>query len=271
MKDFADSKFATIAVFVVVSIVVTGFYVGLQSPMTGDDQPQRPIVKSKPVPSDLNGDDAVVPATHYAEIGAIRKISSQSGVTNLSALKRLQDQMAADEWQEEPIQISPAEKSFSLAMRETIRAFNGAPPTVPHPVDQMSSESCMACHGVGLRTASMRIPKMSHPYLANCTQCHVENNPTHMAAELFGDNTFVGLPAPSGGPRAFPEAPPMIPHSTWMRNECVSCHGPTGNFGIQSTHPWRKNCQQCHAPSSQLDQIPIDSQPLFLPPLTIEN
>ena len=286
MNAIVGNKFATLVTFVVVSIVVSGYFIGIQGPMTPEQGPmtreQGPMTREQgtqqlPVDPGIRptnaaaGDDFVIPATHYAEIDAAGKGPNQGWSTSLATLHRLQDQMVVDEWQEKPIQISPAQKSFALAMRETIRSFNGAPPTVPHPVDQLTAESCIVCHGIGIRTETMRIPKMSHPYLANCTQCHVESNPTHMAAELFRNNSFVGLPAPSGGPRAFAEAPPMIPHSTWMRNECVSCHGPTGNFGIRSTHPWRKNCQQCHAPASKLDQVPIDSKPLFLPPPIIKK
>jgi nitrate reductase cytochrome c-type subunit len=50
------------------------------------------------------------------------------------------------------------------AMGDKNRAFNGAPPTIPHPVDQMSSNSCMACHGDGVKTATLRISKMSHQF-----------------------------------------------------------------------------------------------------------
>lgn len=272
MNAIAGTKLATIAIFVVVSIVVSGYFIGIQGPMMPEKESQRPPMPRESLSSTVGtGDGLVIPATHYSEISTVRKGPNQDWSTDVASLHRLQNQMAVEQWQEEPIQISPAQKSFALAMRETIRSFNGAPPTVPHPVDQLTAESCIACHGVGMRTESMRIPKMSHPYLANCTQCHVENNPRHMAAELFRNNSFVGLPAPSGGPRAFAEAPPMIPHSTWMRNECVSCHGPTGNFGIRSTHPWRKNCLQCHAPSSQLDQVPIPAKPQFLPPPTIKD
>ncbi len=62
-------------------------------------------------------------------------------------------------------------------------------------------------------------------------------------------NHFVGLAAPESGPRAFPGAPPQIPHATFMRTDCLSCHGDTSYRGLRTTHPWRRNCQQCETHS----------------------
>ena len=228
---------------------------------TKDDKPN---VEAK------NGDKSVLPSTSYDQIGqAIRENRTpilQDVTQLLSAASHVQP--PADP-EDSPITITNQQKLFALAIRESNRAFNGAPPTVPHPIDQFSNQSCMVCHGVGLSLESLRIPKMSHQYLENCTQCHVEAMSRDLPEREFSGTTFVGLPAPTGGPRAFPNAPPQIPHSTWMRSSCMSCHGPTGQFGIRTTHPWRSNCQQCHAPSSLLDQIQLDSQPNFLPPIKI--
>ncbi|HRC56557.1 MAG TPA: hypothetical protein PKU97_11575, partial [Kofleriaceae bacterium] len=71
------------------------------------------------------------------------------------------------------------------------------------------------------------------------------------------DSAFVGLPAPGRGERAWPGAPPTIPHTTWMRERCDSCHGVWGASGLRSTHPWRQSCTQCHAPAAALDQRPV--------------
>lgn len=217
----------------------------------------------------LDGSDATplaantITATHYMDMPAATRHRTTSWQTKLSDLKSTSDPLAE-------VKISPEEKKFALQGREKNRAFNGAPPTIPHPIHQTSAAACMACHGEGAKTETLRIPKMSHKVLTNCTQCHVENSPQHMTAPLFRESSFTGLPAPTGGPRAFSGAPPQIPHSTWMRSNCMSCHGLAGSHGIRTTHPWRKNCTQCHAPSSKLDQTLLAAEPKFLQPPRVE-
>lgn len=47
------------------------------------------------------------------------------------------------------------------------RAFEGAPPTIPHTIE--GREDCLMCHKDGIGGA----PKASHPERLNCDQCHV--------------------------------------------------------------------------------------------------
>ncbi len=269
MTPQTGQKFAYLICFVVISIAIVGYFVGLQSPMNpvmkslatanrlAETAPERSVDDSGHA-TDLVKSD-VMPATDYSEMHRATVQRAESVRTSLVNLKRDFDPLAE-------VLITPGQKQFALAIREQNRAFNGAPPTIPHSIDQMSAQSCMACHGEGFKSESLRISKMSHQFLANCTQCHVESRPDHMAAFEFRESTFVGLPAPTAGPRAFEGAPPMIPHSTWMRVNCMSCHGFSSQQGIRTTHPWRQNCQQCHAPSSELDQVILESEPKFLAP-----
>ncbi len=268
MTPERGTRWAYLFSFVVISVSIVGYFVGMQSPMnphaTGDvgfDDAEKLSTHVIENLSETNplADQSVVPATHYSDIAGVTRNRFANLRTSLADLKSTVDL-------NQEIEISEQQKLFALAIRDQNRAFNGAPPTVPHPVDQMTTASCMACHGEGVKTKSFRISRMSHQFLANCTQCHVERNPDHMEPTVFRENSFVGLPAPEGGPRAFAGAPPMIPHSTWMRVDCMSCHGPTGLYGIRSTHPWRQNCQQCHAPSSELDQTLLPARPQFLSP-----
>lgn len=262
----ADQKknIVTLIAFVVISFAVTGYFVGLQSPMNPG------VAQSRVQATFAIGNEAIpidgktILATGYTDMAAATESRSPQWETRLAELKSNQDPLAE-------ISISPKAKSFALMRRESNRAFNGAPPTIPHPVDQKSSAACMACHEKGIRTESLRIPRMSHQFLENCTQCHVESNPRHMPAELFGENEFVGLAAPTEGPRAFAGAPPMTPHSTWMRSDCMSCHGFAGDHGIRTTHPWRRNCQQCHAPSATMDQTLLIAEPELLPPPNVDK
>ena len=251
------TRLAKLLSYTVICIAVVGYFVGLQSPMGQLAESTQEQAREL---EDNERTSGSLPATFYADMPSVTRSKHATTLANLSS-------------QIDPLvelNITEADKSRALQSREQNRAFNGAPPTIPHPVDQHSAQVCLACHGDGVKTATLRIPKMSHQFLSQCTQCHVESNPPHMRASLFRGNTFVGMPAPTGGSRAFPGAPPQIPHTTWMRKECMSCHGFAGHLGIRTTHPWRKNCQQCHAPSSELDQTLLAAEPAFLPPPEIE-
>lgn len=154
-----------------------------------------------------------------------------------------------------PVVQSAEDRAATLAARATRRAYDGAPPTIPHTVDQLGVPACLACHADGLRVAGKRAPLMSHEERTSCLQCHVvANDPRPAPTPPMIENTFVGLGAPGAGERAWEGAPPTMPHATWMRERCLSCHGPGGAHGIRSTHPWRQSCTQCHAPSAAADQ-----------------
>ncbi|MFA6961920.1 MAG: hypothetical protein WC205_14285 [Opitutaceae bacterium] len=151
--------------------------------------------------------------------------------------------------------LSPEEQIVLQAHRDSRRAYAGAPPTVPHPIDQHSSASCLACHGHPTRIGNISVPQISHPIYTNCIQCHapaggpgpsLASPPPALATPVLA-NTFTGLQSLVGGTRAFSGAPPTIPHTTAMRQNCVTCHAPGGSSFVKTTHPQRQNCLQCHA------------------------
>lgn len=148
-----------------------------------------------------------------------------------------------------------ADRDAALARRATRRAYDGAPPTIPHAIDQIAIPACLRCHERGAKVANLAAPAMSHPVYGSCVQCHVVSSDPRPSETppLALESAFVGATA-HGGERAWPGAPPTIPHSTWMRDRCESCHGVFGRLGMRSTHPWRQSCTQCHAPSAALDQ-----------------
>ena len=148
-----------------------------------------------------------------------------------------------------PVTRTDAMKLAALADRAKNRAYDGAPPTVPHPVDSQSVAACLACHGEGVRVGDRVASKLSHPVMTNCTQCHVEQAPVPV------ESGFAGVYRAGPGERASPGAPPTIPHHTWLRENCTSCHGLVTRPGTRTTHPWLTNCTQCHAPSAALDQV----------------
>jgi nitrate reductase (cytochrome), electron transfer subunit len=156
--------------------------------------------------------------------------------------------------------VTEAERAQAIGERAARRAFDGAPPVVPHPIVQDSAASCLACHGPGLVIKDKVASKMSHAEYASCTQCHVPaggpeipNVQSELLAAL-AENDFNGLAASQKGTRAWAQAPPTVPHSTLMRTDCMSCHGPQGLFGLRTPHPDRQSCLQCHVPNAERDQ-----------------
>lgn len=148
----------------------------------------------------------------------------------------------------------------ALKARAERRAFDGAPPTVPHQIDQLSVAACMSCHSTEstLLIGSKRPATISHPYLSNCTQCHVPADGLRRfteaeAARLVVASSFLGRLPAGPGTRAYHGAPPTVPHPLWMRQNCMSCHGPEREHAIRTSHPFRQNCLQCHAPDATFD------------------
>ena len=161
--------------------------------------------------------------------------------------------------------VTEAERAQALAERAARRAFDGAPPVVPHAITQDSSAACLACHGPGLAVKDKVASRISHARYSSCTQCHVPSGgtalPVRETALLapLAQNEFASVAPTLKGSRAWPQAPPTIPHSTLMRSDCLSCHGPRGLFGLRTPHPDRQSCVQCHVADAVLDQHAFSS------------
>ncbi len=149
--------------------------------------------------------------------------------------------------------VTPADKRRALAERAERRAFDGAPPTIPHAVETTSSAACLGCHEGGAIIGDRIARPIPHAPYVNCQQCHVAELDVFRPQTPFARSTFEGLAAPFEGARPWPGAPPVIPHSTRMRESCLGCHGPGGREGLRTSHPERKVCTQCHASTSKLD------------------
>ena len=165
----------------------------------------------------------------------------------------------------DPVVRTDEMKLAALADRAKNRAYDGAPPTVPHPIEGLHAPAaCLACHGSGLRVGDRVASKVSHPHFTNCVQCHAPGAPPELAqfATPEPGNAFAGTTRAGPGSRAGPGAPPTIPHTTWMRQDCTSCHGLVARPGLRTTHPWLTNCTQCHAPSAMLDQVAFPLPPV---------
>ena len=147
------------------------------------------------------------------------------------------------------------------------RAYDGAPPTVPHPVDQLDYPSCVACHAEGLMVEGRGAAVISHEGLTSCLQCHVVmRDPLEGRGDVAPDfeSDFRPLESAGHGHTAWAGAPPTIPHPTTMRERCDSCHGSLGE-GLRTRHGGRQSCDQCHARTSSLDQRPRMDLPSLIP------
>ncbi len=154
------------------------------------------------------------------------------------------------------VQTKADSKSLERAAR---RAYDGAPPVIPH---GNLGASCVACHSAkGIQFGEMGFaPPMPHETspgkgpgkFARCTQCHVFKE----TDEVFVENSFAGLQQDlRRGSRQNPLAPPVMPHPVFMRENCAACHtGPAAREEIRCTHPERGRCNQCHvAPVTQTE------------------
>ncbi len=175
------------------------------------------------------------------------------------------------------VQATVAPTDF--ATRAARRAYDGAPPVIPHP--PLGAE-CTVCHtalgqampGIGFAPANPHLAMASGSAesaggslvaptvtrgpdsgtFANCRQCHV----FQFDQGSFRESNFQGLlQQRSIADRLYPGAPPVMPHSTSMRENCVACHATeSARPEIRCSHPERFNCRQCHMEV-------VESQSLF--------
>lgn len=214
--------------------------------LTGIERPQS-VMKS----AVGGGASADIPAPGYRDLREVRRGPNANmydgAIASLgSALPSSRDPVAPS---------SPEALQRVLDDRKKLRAYDGAPPMIPHPVAGDATTECLACHGDGAIVEGKIARAMSHARFESCTQCHAQ--PSGIRAETpppLADSTFQGAPSPAKGQRAWEGAPPTIPHATWMRERCESCHGVAGAHPMRSSHPERASCTQCHAPSAELDQ-----------------
>ena len=108
----------------------------------------------------------------------------------------------------------------ATAVRANRRAYNGAPPVIPH---EPLKAACITCH----TSKGEQVPNLgfapANPHgdmgnINNCRQCHLFIADTNQ----FAESGFEGLPpAFTPGERLFAGAPPTIPHSLQMRANCL--------------------------------------------------
>lgn len=241
---------------IVVMVAVSGYFVGLRQTNSAIAMTRAvPLAKREPH-RDLFGGADVPVAVRY-----IDQDWSSHGPNSEWRNSLVDFRQPAPSAPDETGPAAPEAKRDALRARAGRRAYDGAPPVVPHPVAQDSSAACLACHGPGLQVKDRFASKISHPtFGGSCAQCHVSSQGAFGAADAAvfaaapAENSFQGAEAPPNGPRAWPGAPPVVPHRTLMRSDCMSCHGPKGLFALRTPHPERQSCSQCHVSAAASDQ-----------------
>ena len=186
----------------------------------------------------------------------VAKTQAPTGVNNDMSVERwLMTAHDVQELARKNNKITKGVRALTHEDRMQNRAYDGAPPTMAHPASFAKTKNCLDCHGQNFRLGDRLARPMPHPYMISCQQCHVEQT-----SELFDvvnetKNYFVGLQPVQGGSRSYEGAPPVMPHTIFMRTNCLACHGSQGYAGLQTDHPERRNCTQCHGVS----------KPTFLP------
>lgn len=238
-------RYIPLLILVVGTFTLVGFLQGIAD--------VQPPARQRFTPRPASPDETTVrPARSYRELAAAPLSVNADWHPSLETLKFEKPGLF------DRVVRTPELKSAALAYRAANRAYDGAPPVVPHPVDQQSAANCLACHRDGIRVGERIATKISHAHFSGCTQCHVESrHSSPVPDEPLTTNAFAGMQRSGTGTRALIGSPPVIPHTTWLREDCLSCHGLVARAGLRTTHPWLSNCLQCHASSSGLDRVPF--------------
>lgn len=252
----ASSKSLLLVGLVIVSIVsISGVFMGMRHSPKGE-QGYKPWL-SQPAAHQEEGEH-LQKAPRYGDIADCEWKADSGWVNSLSTLPQ-----ASEEQFELPV-MSEKERADVVKHRAERRAYDGAPPVIPHAINTREVQSCVSCHGADSKVviAGKNTPKMSHPMLANCTQCHTPSEGSNFLkgndlAGLNIESAFVGAKSPGSGGKAYDGAPPVMPHRLNMRQNCMACHGNGMVNAVSTSHPQRKNCLQCHAANASFDNREI--------------
>ena len=199
-----------VGVAVALSASVVGFFAGIRP-----DEVPAAVALSRASPAAAG---AVRPAPSYTDLRTRPARAPDPATAGVPAIEAQAFPAAPLPLPPQVLDPQPDRRAEAVALRAKLRAYDGAPPVVPHPVRQQGDLDCAACHVQGIAIGGRQLPRISHGFLTNCTQCHVPADgalPPGMASpeQVAGadGNTFVGSVGPVLGQRAWPGAPPTIP------------------------------------------------------------
>lgn len=244
----------TLIALVVMGAGFVGLFIGTQGTSSSSQMRKRALEEAvmRPVQEGVREASSAPGAVRWDELVSAKRGPNAGFVNTLDKL--VQPEIPTEDYPGRETRLEE-----TLVARAENRAFDGAPPTVPHTMDERHAHACLSCHGEGLVVPTQggpRVaPRMSHELHTQCSQCHVasERETVVWAESPPLDSAFVALRS-APGDRFFPDSPPTTPHGTSMRGTCTSCHGPLGDPGLRTTHPERQNCLQCHATQHPLEQ-----------------
>ncbi|MBE2214859.1 MAG: hypothetical protein IAE82_13380 [Opitutaceae bacterium] len=251
---------AALAGVIALTIGLSGFFMGLrQTGRATTEQREEWAAATGGMPgpgATGDGSETAPPIVEYARLGEGSLHANRDWVNSLDKLASPAAPKAGYAF------LSADEQALVRRQRASRRLYDGAPPTAPHPLDQLNPAACLECHGKPTSISGVMVPQMSHKLHANCLQCHVSSSgPTSTwrsrEVALSDGNRFQGTTASGYGSRAYVGAPPVISHTTWMRQSCITCHGPGGTAAFRTSHPERQNCLQCHATDARAEQSPM--------------
>ncbi len=242
-------KATTIVVSVVFTISASGFFMGMRQTIHETGQTTNPIELPHNM---LEQHPQIKGAVDYKDIANAGFGPNAEFKSQLSSLRSTPSEAP------QPYPLSVSEEQLR-AKRNSLRAYDGAPPIVPHPIAQDSAASCLQCHRQSTRISDVIAPAISHPEYTSCTQCHVSGKGlgsrwNTAEFDLHTGNRFSGDHEKKIAEQAYPDSPLTIPHTLHMRQNCISCHGELGTSPIRTSHPERQSCSQCHVPGSNVEK-----------------
>ena len=230
---------------IIVGIVsVSGFFMGLRQSTRGEGETSPWLsVQESTQQEKANYPEAPL----YKDIPSAEWKANKDWKNELSKLPK------------EPIDRSPREAldkealAHILIARINRRAYDGAPPTIPHAINYRDVRSCSVCHSQdsNVLVAGQRAPAMSHPYLANCTQCHAPSEGLAFAVRsgttgLVVENAFHGTKR-SG--KRHPGLPRSASHgaASCLDEGKIACHAMDRGCLMPLSHLTRRDRIVCSA------------------------
>jgi 5-methylcytosine-specific restriction endonuclease McrA len=229
----SSSTFKGLNVLLVCSIAAAfaGFFVGM-------DKPELAASRRNVKPADFRTPEStpnVLPAVVYGKMNGIERGPNAAWENSINKLVPSLPEN------------TKGLRQVSLADRALNRAFKGAPPVIPHRVNQQDPAGCMSCHDEGKILGDHVAAIIPHNFRPNCTQCHVESRygsvPTLPEVAEAAVVPVLGIKAD------FVVQPLNFSHKRHAQADveldCKDCHKKVYDTPYATFPKWTV-CKQCH-------------------------